>query len=409
MTSSQRPDIVLSGLGVATAIAQGKERFLSALLAGEHAFGELQRPGRQAAGSFLGAEIRSLQLPAGFDARARRTWGWAAEVAMATLHEAWGDANLQDVDPVRIGLIIGGTNLQLREAALLREAYADRPEFVRPTYGLSFLDTDLCGICTENYTIRGQALVVGGASASGQLAVIQAIQSVEVGSLDVCIALGALTDLSHWECRALRSLGAMGSDRFAKEPALACRPFDGDRDGFIYGECCAAVVVESRSHAAQRGARMYAQIDGWGVSIDGNRNPNPSVEGEVAAIGSALKRARVAPEEIDYVNPHATGSVLGDETELLAIRRSGLSRAFINATKSITGHGLSAAGAVEVVATVLQMNAGRLHPTRNLDRPLDPAANWVGKAAISCRLSRALTLSNGFGGINTAISLRTLN
>ena len=402
-------DIVLSGLGVTTAVAQGKNRFLNALLAGEHAFGELQRPGRDAGTRFLGAEIRSLQLPDRFDARKRRTWSWPAEVAIATLDEAWGDANLGDVDPTRIGLIVGGTNLQLREAALLREAHADRPEFVRPTYGVSFLDTDLCGICTENYAIRGQAMVVGGASASGQLAVIQAVQAIESGALDVCIALGALTDLSHWECQALRSLGAMGSDRFAKEPALACRPFDSDRDGFIYGESCAAVVVESRAYAAGRKARMYAQIDGWGISIDGNRNPNPSAEGEMAAIAAALKRAGVAPREIDYVNPHATGSVLGDETELLAIRESGLSRAFLSATKSITGHGLSAAGAVEVVATALQMNAGRLHPSRNLDRPLDSSANWVGPNAIDCRLRRALTLSNGFGGINTALCLRTVN
>jgi malonyl-ACP decarboxylase len=137
--------------------------------------------------------------------------------------------------------------------------------------------------------------------------------------------------------------------------------------------------------------------------MDGNRNPEPSLEGEIRAIRSALGAALLPPAQIDYVNPHGTGSVLGDETELKALHECGLTNAYLNATKSLIGHGLSAAGAVEVIATLLQMQAGRLHPTRNLENPIDPSFNWVRNKPIDHSMENALTLSMGFGGINTAL------
>src|SRR5262249_35323148 len=158
---------------------------------------------------------------------------------------AWNEARLADVDPRRIGLIVGGSNVQQRELTQLYEAHRESSAFLRPTYALSFMDSDLCGFCTAHFGIRGLAHTVGGASASGQLAIIEAAKAVLTNQVDVCIAVGALMDLSHWECRGLRAIGAMGSDRYADAPALACRPFDRDRDGFIFGESCGAVVIES--------------------------------------------------------------------------------------------------------------------------------------------------------------------
>jgi len=222
----------------------------------------------------------------------------------------------------------------------------------------------------------------------------------------VCIALGALMDLSHWECRSLRALGAMGSDRYADDPTLACRPFDCDHDGFIFGESCGAVVIESLESSLRRGIEPYAVLCGWGFVMDGNRNPAPSLEGETQAIRSALAASGWSPAQIDYVNPHGTGSTVGDETELKALRACGLTDAYLNATKSLIGHGLSAAGAVEVIATLLQMRAGQLHPTRNLENPIDPALNWVRNKSIDHPIENALTLSMGFGGINTALCWR---
>jgi malonyl-ACP decarboxylase len=137
--------------------------------------------------------------------------------------------------------------------------------------------------------------------------------------------------------------------------------------------------------------------------MDGNRNPDPSLAGETHAIQRALNASGWMPEQIDYVNPHGTGSIVGDETELKALHACGLTGVYLNATKSLIGHGLSAAGTVEVIATLLQMQACRLHPSSNLENPIDPAFNWVRSKSIDAPVENALTLSMGFGGINTAL------
>lgn len=412
--------LVVSGIGVTASIGQGQSAFSAALLEGRHAFDVMRRAGRQRPQSsesaslksertlppYLGAEIGEVALPPEISRSLLRTASFSGQVALATLHEAWHDARLERIDPQRIGLIVGGSNTQQRELTQVHDAYRGRETFLRPTYGLSFMDSDLCGLCTEVFGIRGFAFTLGGASASGQVALIQALEAVQSGRVDVCIALGALMDLSYWECQGLRALGAMGSDRYADNPAAACRPFDRDRDGFIYGESCAAVVIERAGAAQQADLRPYAELAGWAMSMDGNRNPNPTLEGEVRALRGALAGAGLEASQIDYVNPHGTGSTLGDTTELEALRQCGLTHARLNTTKSIIGHGLSAAGAVELVAVLLQMRAQRLHPSRNLDQPIETDWHWVREQSEAHRIENALNLSMGFGGVNTAVCLR---
>lgn len=413
MPSSESARLVVSGIGITASIGQGRRAFTDALLAGEHRFSVMRRPGRQkppatddVSAPFIGAEIADLRIPDAIPAAKLRNASWSAQVALATLHEAWEDAGLDDVDPQRIGLIVGGSNMQQRELVLNQLKYQDRVEFLRPTHAMSFMDTDLCGICSEEFGIRGLAMTVGGASASGQLAAIQAAEAVRSGQVDVCIALGALMDLSFLECQAFRSLGAMGSDRFARQPELACRPFDRDRDGFIFGEACGAIVVRRAADASSGASSPYAELKSWAMAWDANRNPNPSLEGETTVIRRALATAGLSADSIDYVNPHGTASMVGDETELAALRACGLDHAYINATKSLVGHGLSAAGMVELIAIMLQMQAGRLHPSRNLDNPMDAGFRWVGATSVDHVVEHALNMSMGFGGINTAVCLQ---
>jgi malonyl-ACP decarboxylase len=417
MRSHSYFDIGISGIGVTAAIGQGKADFVSALLAGRHRFDTMRRAGRQRplrdesgpsnrACDFIGAEIPALSMPESICKRLLRTASFSGQVALATLHEAWEEARLHEVLAERIGLVVGGSNVQQRELIQAHDAYRGREQFLRPTYGMAFMDSDLCGLCTEVFGIRGFAHTLGGASASGQIAVIEAIHAVESGRVDVCIAMGALMDLSYWECQGLRSMGAMGSDRYGGTPALACRPFDRDRDGFIFGEACGVVVIERMSSAHRAGRPPYARVSGWARGMDANRNPNPSTEGEVAAIKAALLRAGLSPKNVDYINPHGTSSVIGDITELDSLRQCGLGNAWLNATKSITGHGLSAAGAVELIAVLLQMEKGQLHPTRNLENPIEPSFRWVGDEAVSHTIENALNLSMGFGGVNTVVCLQ---
>lgn len=421
MRNYNQNEILITGMGVTSAIGQGKNEFISALLDGRNAFDVMKRSGRQcpvitnktegslaSRTAFLGAEIPFFDLPKNISKKTLRNASFSEKIALATIHEAWNEAKLDDIEPDRIGLIVGGSNFQQRALMQIHSAYYDNPHYLRPTYGISFMDSNLCGICTETFKIGGFAYTLGGSSASGLLAIIKSVQAIQSGEVDICLAMGALMDLSYWECQGFKSLGAMGTDRYAKEPELAARPFDQDRDGFIFGESCGVIVLEGAGVKKRTGVNPYARISGWAIKMDGNRYPSPSYEGEVNVISRALKMANLEGKQIDYVNPHGSGSIIGDKIELQALRNCGLTRAHINATKSITGHGLSAAGAVEVIATILQMKMGQLHPTRNLVKPIDMSFNWVQKKSIQHRIQKALNLSIGFGGINTALCLERL-
>jgi malonyl-ACP decarboxylase len=396
---------IITGIGVTTAVGQGPQAFARALWAGESRFTVMQREGRQLDTCFVGAEIPSFQGAARANRGLMRTSSLTAQVVLATVEQAWLDAGISDDETgsSRIGLVVGGTNVQQRELTVAHDKYRARPQFLRPSYGLSFLDTDICGLCTATFGIRGFAHTVGGACASGQLAIIEAAEAVVSGRVDTCIAVGALMDLSYWECLALQSMGAMIPARCAGAPDAACRPFDRRHCGFAFGESCGAIVVERASPRRLSSRPPYATLSGWSVQIEGNRNPEPSVQNKVNAIRGALARAQLSARQIDYVNPHGTGSVRGDESEVAALRACELTHSYINATKSITGHGFTAAGAVEAVATLVQMKARTLHPSRNLDDPIDPTLRWVRERAVEAEVSHSLSLSAGFGGIDAAV------
>lgn len=401
------PDLVISALGVTSAIGRGKDPFSQALLSGQSNFGVMSREGRQHAKSqFIGAEIPDFAHAASLNERLLRTVGFSTQMALNTLAELFEEAKLQDRDPERIGLIVGGSNFNQRELSLQHDKYRDRVRFLRPFYGLSFLDSDLVGACTQTFDIRGLAHTIGSASASGLTAIIEAAEAVCSGRLDRCIALGALMDLSYWECAGFRAMGAMGSDRFADQPHLASRPCDRDRDGFIFGEACAAVLIESSEAAKARACTPYAHLLGWATHLDANREPNPSFAGECRVIQDTLKAADLDASDIDYINPHLSGSIIGDQTELEALTHCGLQHAHINTTKSITGHALSAAGTLEVVATCLQLRQQQLHPCLNLENPIATDFNWVPANAPKAKINTALKLSMGFGGINSALCMR---
>jgi malonyl-ACP decarboxylase len=391
---------VVSGLGVATGFGYGKASLTEGLFGERNLFAPLARPGRQppyGETQFIGVELS--EPPEILSKRTARTVGLSGRVAVAVVKEAWDEAGLDGVEDCRIGLVLGGSNLQSRELLLAQHSAVERQGVVSPHLGYSFFDTDICGLCAETFGIRGLSYSVGGASASGALAVIHAAELVSSGRVDACIALGALQDLSYFELQALQAMGALGP----RDPTdlLACRPFDRSRDGFVFGESAAALVIRKSESAAAN----YGSIIGYAHVAVGHRGPDPSLGGELRAIRGALAMAGLGPDEIDYVNAHGTGTPLGDDTEATALREAGLTGALINATKSIIGHGIASAGAVEVAVTLLQMRAGRLHPTRHLDDPIDPALLWVKGAPLETKVSTALSLSFGFGGINTAIAL----
>lgn len=390
---AETPDPVVTGIGVATGYGYGKRALLDGLLSGRDIFTTLSRPGRAPVpgqSPFIGIELPDP--PAVLPPRVARITGLGGQVATVVLHEAWHEAGLDDVDPERIGLIVGGSNLHGRAALAAHADFAEGRRLVSPHLAYMMFDSDLCGLCSSTFGIRGFAHTVGAASASGAVAVLQAAAAIRSGRVDACIALGALQDISAVELRAFQALGVLAEAE--QTPGDACRPFDRRRRGFVFGEACAALVLS-------RDGSGYGRVSG-AQSITGHRGPEPSLDGERKAIALALQSAGVAASQIDYVNAHATGTPAGDDTEAAAIMAAGLDRAWVNASKSLLGHGIAAAGAVELAATLLQMRAGRLHATRNLTHPID-GPRFVRDAPVACAVRHAVSLSFGFGGIETAI------
>jgi malonyl-ACP decarboxylase len=420
-------DVLVTGVGVVCANGLAVPEFLASLRFGRAKFGYLARAGRCGPRPFLGAEIPAFSLceqirrHAGQSVLAarcerHRRLSWSGQLAMLATLQAWMDAGLPGADVSEddiadtavdgAALIVAGSNLHQREMLETCREYAHRIEYVRPTHGVGFFDTDLVGVISESFGLHGEGCAIGGASASGNLAIAHGARLVRHGEAPLAVVVGACTDLSAIELQALAGLGALGSRRFAEQPERACRPFDRDSDGFIYGEGSGCLILESREHARRRGASVYGEIAGAGVCLAGDRTPEPSLEHETRAMRLALRQAGVSPEAVDYVNTHGTGSTRGDAIELAAIRGAGLGHARLNATKSLTGHLLSAAGVVECIATLLQMQEGFLHPTRNLDRPIDPDLAWVAPDGESADVRVALSNSFGFAGINSSIVVR---
>ena len=304
-------------------------------------------------------------------------------------------------------LIVAGSNLALAHQAQTVLGHHRAPGRLRASYALTHLDVDVVGAVSELTGIRAEGWALGGASASGTLALIQAARLVAAGWADRALVVAPVAELSPVEAEALRRTGAMAHEHFRDEPARMCRPFDTARQGFVRGEGAAALVLEHPDAAHRRGAPVLAQITGHGQRLDARRGTEPDAAGQATAMRSALNAAGIGPHDIDYVNAHGTGSVLGDATEAASLQAVFGTRPSlrINSTKPLTGHCLSAAGLIEAVATVAQLRAGTVHPNVNLHQP-DTPLPLAGRTAEQRPLRCALSNSFAFGGINASVVIR---
>jgi len=412
--------VVVTGMGVVCSIGLNAHSFAAALRQG--CSGIAADPWGEEGPPF-GATIRGFTLAGALAGRralpeallktaerAVRRAPFSLQVAAATALEAWERAGLHEVpiEGERLAVVVAGSNFTGRYAESQRASFARNPAYLTGRFALRVQDSDHVGTISEILGIRGEGFTIGGASASGNLAIIQASRLIELDAVDACLVVGALADLSTMEMQAFVNLGAMVCRLPDDAPRSAGPPFDGTRRGFVLGQACASLVLESGASAARRGARALAALAAYAVQLDANRLADPSEEGEAAVMARAIARAGLEPHQIAYVNAHGSGSTLGDATELAALRRV-LGRSFaapwVNSTKSLTGHCLGAAGVLEAAATVTQIQEEFVHPNPGLEEPIDLACRFVGAHATSAAIPFALSNSFGFGGINTSILL----
>lgn len=337
---------------------------------------------------------------------AHRTEATVQAAVVAAL-EAWAMAGLETApDPQRAGIVLAAQNATTGPQYRLHDQFQDSPPWLSPAWGVRFMDSFPLGIVSEALGLLGEGMTVGGASASGNLALIQAARMIRGGEADLCLVVAPPADLSPLEYQALSSLGALGGASFAQAPDRACRPFDRAAEGFIPGAAAAALVLESQDAATRRGATPLAVLAGGAVALSGNGSTVPDGPAELRAMELALRRAGLVPEAVDAVSAHATSTPLGDRTEAEAIAALfGGHGVAVNAPKGLLGHGLWSAGVIEAVAAVLQMGGGFLHPNRNLEDPVSDALDWVGATSRDAAIGTMLSNSFGFGGIHSAVVL----
>ena len=418
--------IVITGMGVISVVGDTPQAFHDALVAGRSGVTRWKRPLGEKEYSRIGGDLSDFDLashlaragdryPAEQVQRCRslmRASPRVAQLVAAASLQAWHDAGHgEGVAPERVAHILGGHNLNA--GYIVRNGltfHTDEPDFIEPLFGLHSLDTDVLSATSDLLGIRGPCFTVGGACASGNLALLAAVDLLRAGRGDVALVSAAPIELEPVALHGWALLDAIATRSFNDDPERASRPFDARREGFVPSEGAGALVLETLAQARRRGAHIHAELLGISGTSDASRLTRPDLDGQLRAMRLALDDARVSPNEIDYVNAHATSTPLGDTVEVAAIREALGRRAFeipVNSTKSMIGHCLSAAGIVELVATLQQMAHGVVHPTINQEEP-DPALDldFVPNRARPAAIVTAMSNSFGFGGLNSCAVLR---
>jgi len=398
------PQVVVTGLGTVNALAGSVSEFAAALRAGTCGIGPVTVFDSAGYRSRIAAEVRDDAPPAGIAAALRRRLSRSDIFALRATAEALADAGLARAVPrERIGLVLGGTT-----GGMLRgeESLRERIQGTRQRYpSASVLGAPISAsadVLADAFDLAGPRLSLSTACSSSANALGTALDWIRLGRADVVVT-GGTESLCRMTFAGFNALHAL-----SLEP---CRPFDRERSGLSLGEGAAILVVESPEHAARRGAHVHAELLSSGNSADAHHltAPHPDGTGAALAMRRALARAGLAPEDIDYINAHGTGTPLNDAVEAAAIAAvfgEAAARLAVSSTKGAVGHTLGAAGAIEALATILALRDGFLPPTVNLADP-DPACAFdlVPRDSRPATLRYALSNSYGFGGNNTSVVL----
>ncbi|GAA0246455.1 beta-ketoacyl-[acyl-carrier-protein] synthase family protein [Saccharothrix mutabilis subsp. mutabilis] len=391
--------VVVTGLGLTTPQGGDVPTSWAALLAGES--GAVTLPWAGSLPVRIGAPLRA-DPTAVLDRVEARRWDRCQQVAVVAAREAWADAGRPDVPPERFAVVVGtglgGGGTLVAQHDRMRELGPDR---VSPFAVTMLMPNGPAAAVSLALGARAGAHAPTSACASGAEAVAWGWSLLRSGRADVVLAGGAEACLGELSLSTFARMGALS--RRNDTPTAASRPFDRDRDGFLMAEGAGALVLEKASHARARGARPYAVLAGAGMSADAHDMTAPAPGGQVRAIGEALRTAGLDPHDVGHVNAHAPGTRVGDRVEASAILAALGSHPLVTATKSVTGHCIGGAGAIEAAFTVLTVHHGLIPATVNLTEP-DVPLEVVADGPRRTRVTAALSHSFGFGGHNVVLA-----
>lgn len=409
--------VVITGMGVISPIGNNQQEYWDSLVAGKSGAGVIQRFDTTDYGCHVAAEVKNFNAENYISEKKRiRRMDLFTQYALAAMKEAMEDSKLDlaKENLERIGVIagcgVGGLwTLEEEHSALMNKG----PRRVSPFLIPKFISNIAPGEMAITYGLRGINYCVTSACASSANAIGDALRLLRYGDADVIVTGGTEAPITHLGLSGFANIGALSS-RDCDPKKVSC-PFDKKRDGFLMAEGAGIIVLETLEHAQARGAKIYAELIGYGASDDAYHitAPDPQADSAVRAMKRAIEDGNISPDDIDYINAHGTSTPLNDKIETMAIKRVLGDRAYkipVSSTKSIAGHLLGAAGAVELIACVLIMQNDFVHPTINLEDPdpecdLDYVPNQGRKMKINCALSNSL----GFGGHNAVLVVRRFN
>ncbi len=412
--------VVVTGLGMVTPLASGVEETWSRLLAGQSGAGPITRFDASNVVTQYACEVPRGDGSDGtfnpddwMEPKDQRKVDEFIIYGMAAAVQAVRDAgwdNISDEEKLRTGVMIGsgigGLSTIAETAVLIKEK---GPKRVSPFFIPGALINLVSGQVSIRFGFKGPNHAVVTACSTGAHAIGDAARLIQWGDADVMVAGGAESPISEIGIAGFNACKALSTKR-ADDPTKASRPYDADRDGFVMGEGAGCVVLEEYEHAKARGAKIYAEVLGYGLSGDAYHITAPAEDGDggYRSMAAALKRAGLTPADIDYINAHGT-STMADTIELGAVERlmgDAAAGAVMSSTKSSIGHLLGAAGAVEAIFCILAIRDQVAPPTINLDTPaVTPKLNLAANAAVRRRIDVALSNSFGFGGTNASLVL----
>jgi len=429
MTDQAARRVVISGMAINVPTGDTLDTYYDSLVAGKSAVTKWKFVDTSGIYSKVGGDLSEYdikgklaatleRLPEHMRKRTRklvRKAPFSTQLTILCAADAWFDAGLDTVDlpPDRMGVIVGGHNLANNLVYTNNVQFQEEPEYIHSMLALHGLDTDQASSVGEVLGFRGPVYTMGGACASSNVALRNAMDEIRYHDHDLMLVAGAPLDFSPVDLQAMAIMGAISYQSFHDEPERASRPYDRAREGFVPSHGAGVLVVEELDHARRRGATIYAELLGVATASDGSHLPAPSVEGQVRTMQRLLDRTGVALEEVDYINAHATSTVVGDLTEVRSIKELFGKHAYklkVNATKSMLGHTCWSAPATETVASILQMTHGTLHPTINVD-DVDPEVDIdvCANRAVKHEVNVMMKNSFGFGGINCCALYRKYN
>jgi 3-oxoacyl-[acyl-carrier-protein] synthase II len=411
-TLQSRTRVVVTGLGAVTPAGQTVDEFWDSMVAGRSGVATMTLIDPTQFPCHVAGEVKDWDPRRFIEHKAARRMARFAQFMVAGAAQAIEDAGLQldHENRDRIGVLVGnggGGYPEIQEGA--RTLFEKGGMRLDPLYLPRSLGNMAAAQVALQYNLRGYNGTIVTACAAGTQAIGEAGMIIRSGRADVMLAGGCEAGISDLGLAGFSVMRALATQN--DEPTKASRPFDGKRDGFVPCEGSGALVLESEAHAIARGARIYAELAGFGCTSDAYHVVAPPEDGEGAARAmiEALRDAGISPDAVDYVNAHATSTPLGDTAETNALKKVFGDRAYkvpISATKSLIGHGLGASGGIETVATVKTIETGIIHPTINQEQP-DPTCDldYVPNVARKANVRVALKNSFGFGGQNSCLVL----